>query len=118
MTENANDPVAEARCRVVEIDAANAIMHHEKQDATFLDVRERNEWNLGHVSGAVHVPRADVEASVSALLNRDRDIVVYCGGGTRAIQAAETLLHLGYEHVSVLTGGFRGWAEGGGEIED
>lgn len=118
MTENGHDPVAEARARVVEIDTAKAITHHEHQDAVFLDVRERNEWNLGHVPGAVHLPRAEVEADAASLLNRDGNVVVYCAGGTRAVQAAEMLKQLGYEHVSVLRGGFRGWAEGGGDVED
>lgn len=118
MTENDNDPIAEVRAHVVEIDAANAIMHHEKHAAAFLDVRDGNEWNLGHVPGAVHIPRADVEAKASALLDRDSNVVVYCAGGTRAVNAAEMLKQLGYEHVSVLKGGFRSWAEGGGEVED
>jgi molybdopterin/thiamine biosynthesis adenylyltransferase/rhodanese-related sulfurtransferase len=83
-------------------------------DAVFLDVREQNEWDLGHVPGAVHVPRADVETRVPAELpDRSLRIVVYCARGNRSRLAGQTLLQLGYEHVENLVDGFMGWEEAG-----
>jgi len=118
MTKSGSDLVAEAKARVKEIDAANAIMEQRKPDTVFLDVREPNEWNLGHVPGAIHVPRGQLEGKIEGVLDRDRNIVVYCAGGSRSALAADTLQQMGYQHVTSLAGGFRGWAEGGGEIED
>jgi rhodanese-related sulfurtransferase len=118
MTKSGSDLVAEAKARVQEIDAANAIVRQQKGDTVFLDVREPNEWNLGHVPGAVHVPRGQLEGKIEALLGRDRDVVVYCAGGSRSALAADTLRQLGYENVASLKGGFRGWAESGGDVED
>lgn len=118
MTKTGDDLVAEAKTRVKEIDAANAIMQQEKTDIVFLDVREPNEWNLGHVPGAIHIPRGQLERQVEALVGRERNVVIYCAGGSRSALAADTMQQLGYEHVVSLAGGFRGWAESGGDIED
>jgi rhodanese-related sulfurtransferase len=118
MTKSGNDLVAEAKTRIKEIDAANAIMERQKPGTFFLDVREPNEWNLGHVPGAIHVPRGQLEGKIEGVLDRDKNIVVYCAGGSRSALAADTLQQMGYQHVTSLKGGFRGWAEGGGEIED
>jgi sulfur-carrier protein adenylyltransferase/sulfurtransferase len=83
-------------------------------DTVFLDVREPNEWNLGHVPGAVHVPRADVETRVPAELpDRSKRIVVYCARGNRSRLAGQTLQQLGYERVENLIEGFMGWEEAG-----
>jgi rhodanese-related sulfurtransferase len=118
MTKSGSDLVAEAKARVKEIDAANAIMEKAKSDTVFIDVREPNEWNLGHVPGAVHIPRGQLEGKVESLVDRDKNVVVYCAGGSRSALAADTLQQMGYDKVSSLKGGFRGWAEGGGEIDD
>jgi molybdopterin/thiamine biosynthesis adenylyltransferase/rhodanese-related sulfurtransferase len=85
-----------------------------KGDAVFLDVREPNEWNLGHVPGAVHVPRAEVETRVPAELpDRSKRIVVYCARGNRSRLAGQTLIQLGYENVENMVDGFIGWEEAG-----
>ncbi len=118
MTKSGSDLVAEAKARVIEIDAANAIVQKAKGDTVFLDVREPNEWNLGHVPDAVHIPRGQLEGNVEGVLDRARNIVIYCAGGSRSALAADTLRQMGYEHVTSLKGGFRGWAESGGDIED
>jgi rhodanese-related sulfurtransferase len=118
MTKSGSDLVAEAKARVKEIDTANAIMETQKPGTVFLDVREPNEWNLGHVPGAIHIPRGQLEGKVEGVVGRDKNIVVYCAGGSRSALAADTLQQMGYQNVASLKGGFRGWAEGGGEIED
>jgi sulfur-carrier protein adenylyltransferase/sulfurtransferase len=83
-------------------------------DAVFLDVREQNEWDLGHVPGAVHVPRADVATRVpDELPDRSKRIVVYCASGNRSRLAGQTLQQLGYERVENLVEGFIKWEEAG-----
>lgn len=118
MTKSGTELVAEAKARVVEIDAANAIMQKAKGGTVFIDVRESNEWNLGHVPNAVHVPRGQLEGKVESLIQRGANVVVYCAGGSRSALAADTLQQMGYGNVTSLKGGFRAWAESGGEIDD
>ncbi|MFI5238805.1 MAG: rhodanese-like domain-containing protein [Gemmatimonadales bacterium] len=118
MTKSGSDLIAEAKTRIKEIDTAHAIVEREKSDSVFLDVREPAEWNLGHVPNAVHIPRGQLEGKVEALVGRDRNVVVYCAGGSRSALAADTLQQMGYNQVASLKGGFRGWADAGGDVDD
>jgi rhodanese-related sulfurtransferase len=118
MTKTGSDLVAEAKARVREIDAAQAIVQQEKAKTVFLDVREPAEWNLGHVPNAIHIPRGQLEGKVEATIPREAEVVIYCAGGSRSALAADTLQQMGYTNVASLAGGFRAWTEGGGEIDD
>lgn len=111
------DLVNEAKARITEVSPKDALEVHARNAATFLDVRELNEANLGKIPGAVHLARGSLEGKVEAVLPRDARIVVYCAGGSRSALATDTLRQMGYENVSSLAGGFRGWAEAGGDID-
>ncbi len=79
-----------------------------------LDVREQDEWDEGHIPGAVHVPRGNLESRVeNAVPDRARRIVVYCAAGNRSAFAAKTLEELGYENVVSLVGGYTDWKRNG-----
>jgi rhodanese-related sulfurtransferase len=64
------------------------------------------------------MPRGTLETTIEAVVERDRPIVVYCASGNRSALAADTLQQMGYGDVSSLIGGFRGWVEAGGDIDD
>jgi sulfur-carrier protein adenylyltransferase/sulfurtransferase len=82
----------------------------------FLDVRERDEWEEGHIPGAVFVPRGNLESRIESVeTDRDRPIVVYCAGGSRSAFAAKSLQDLGYTNVVSLTGGYTDWKRNGFE---
>jgi rhodanese-related sulfurtransferase len=71
-----------------------------------LDVREADEWQAGHVAGAVHVPLANVpEAQPDA----DRRLVVMCRVGGRSARAVKFLIQQGYDAVN-MAGGVKAWA--------
>jgi sulfur-carrier protein adenylyltransferase/sulfurtransferase len=116
--KSGKDLVNEAKERIREVDPKEALAAHEKGGATFLDVRELQEVNLGKIPGAVHISRGNLENKVEAILPRETPLILYCGGGSRSALAADTLRQLGYTNVSSLKGGFRGWAEAGGEIDE
>jgi rhodanese-related sulfurtransferase len=83
----------------------------------YLDVREQNEWNLGHLPQATFIPRGQLETTVEQRVPRDATVVIYCASGNRSALAAQTLQEMGYEHVSHLAGGFRAWVAGGGDVD-
>jgi rhodanese-related sulfurtransferase len=113
------DLIAEAKARITEITPKDAIAAHAAEPApVFLDVREPNEWNLGHVPNAVHIPRGQLEGKVEGLIDRSANVIIYCASGNRSALAADTMRTMGYNTVSSLAAGFRGWAESGGDIED
>ena len=63
------DLIDEAKAKIRELPAADAKAMYDRGEGTaFLDVREPNEYNLGHVPGAVHIPRGYLELKVEAVL--------------------------------------------------
>ena len=83
-----------------------------------LDVREQDEWQEGHLPGAVHIPRGNLESRVEALIpDRSREIVIYCAAGSRSAFAAKSLAELGYDSVASMAGGFADWKRNGFDFE-
>ena len=116
--ETEADLVAEARTRIVEVAAATAIAARGVGGPVFLDVREKNEWNLFRIPGAVHIPIGTLAAEASARVPRDRDVIVYCNKGNRSILATDQLRAMGFARVRSLIGGATAWMDAGGELED
>lgn len=83
-----------------------------------LDVREDSEWAAGHIAGARHLGKGILERDIEAQIpDREREIVLYCGGGYRSVLAADALQSMGYRKVRSLIGGYRTWTERGLPIE-
>ena len=112
------DLINDAKTRIREVTPADVReMRARGESAVYLDVREPNEWNLGHLPGAMHIPRGTLETKVEAVVPRDRKVVIYCAGGNRSALAADTLQQMGYADVVSMSGGFTGWAQSGGDVE-
>jgi rhodanese-related sulfurtransferase len=79
--------------------------------ARVLDVREPDEWEAGHIDGALHIPLAELPARVGEL-SPDEDLVVVCRVGARSARAVAWLLNQGYDAVN-LDGGMGAWAAEG-----
>ena len=75
-----------------------------------IDVREKDEWEEGHIAGAVLKPLGTV-GSLDA--PKDREIVLYCTAGTRSGEAYETLARRGYTKLANLQGGVIAWQKAG-----
>ena len=113
------DLVTEAKTRIREITPAEARDIHARGDGTvFLDVREPNEWNLGRIPGAVHLPRGNIESKVEGILPRESSIVIYCARGNRSALTADTMQQMGYENVCSMSEGFGSWVAAGGAVEE
>lgn len=80
-----------------------------RHELYLLDVREPHEWAIGHLEGAELIPLGELHRSLDRV-PRDRDVVVYCKGGTRSAQAADLLAKAGYERVYNVTGGIMAWS--------
>jgi molybdopterin/thiamine biosynthesis adenylyltransferase/rhodanese-related sulfurtransferase len=112
------DLLARTKAEIDEIDAPAARARLDDGETVFVDVRERVEWDEGHVPGAVHIPRGSLESRIEGLLpDRSRPLVVLCAGGSRSAFAAKTLTELGYERVESLRGGFTDWKRNGFPFE-
>jgi molybdopterin/thiamine biosynthesis adenylyltransferase/rhodanese-related sulfurtransferase len=106
------DLLAQAKAAIVEVAPEDA--ERRIGTATFLDVREPDEYEQGAIPGAVHVPRGNLEFAVEGrLTDKSRPVVVYCAGGARSAFAAKTLGDLGYSDVVSMAGGFNRWKDEG-----
>jgi hydroxyacylglutathione hydrolase len=83
---------------------------------TVVDVRSANEWDSGHIPGAIHIPLGYL-ADRAKELPVDRPIVVQCQSGGRSSIAASVLERLGVANVTNLAGGITAWAAEGLPIE-
>ena len=91
---------------------------HERVDyVQVLDVREQDEWEGGHIPGAVHAPYHDIVAIPDGI-DADRPVGVICSSGQRSAVAASLLLRNGArEVIHVADGGFGDWRDQGWPIE-
>ncbi|HLV26941.1 MAG TPA: rhodanese-like domain-containing protein [Gemmatimonadales bacterium] len=113
------DLISEAKQRIREVTPSEVKQRVEqKDDVVLLDVREPNEWNLGRIPGAIHIPRGIMETKVEQVIPRDSEVVIYCAGGNRSALAADTLQQMGYNNVSSMADGWRGWMQANGPVED
>jgi len=116
--KSAADLIAAAKSRITEVTPRQVLdLQKSGEPLTLLDVRDQQEVNLGRIPGAVHISRGNLESKVEAEVPRDAHVIVYCASGNRSALAADTLQEMGYTNVASLAGGFRGWAESGGEVE-
>ena len=79
-----------------------------------VDTREDNEWDKGHVQGAVHLSRGIIERDVETQYpDKDTKLVLYCGGGFRSALVADNLQKMGYTKAISLDGGWRALKDSG-----
>jgi len=108
----------QVRAEISEVDATRARELIDGGDHLVVDVRERDEWDEGHISGAVHIPRGNLESRIErAAPERDRPVLLYCSVGNRSVLAAKALEELGYEDVTSLAGGFTEWKRNGFPVQ-
>ena len=87
---------------------AKKIMDTE-EGYVILDVREQDEYDAGHISGAILIPYTQIEAKANEMLtDKDQLILVYCRSGRRSKLAAEALVELGYTNIKEF-GGILDW---------
>ena len=74
-----------------------------------LDTRTREEYDQGHIPGALLIPHTEIaERAEEELPDKDQVILVYCRSGNRSKQASEVLAELGYTNVKEF-GGIIDW---------
>ena len=100
--------VEEVRTRLVRGDSSFVLV----------DVREDSEWSAGHIQGAIHLGKGVIERDIEGEIpEKDREIILYCGGGFRSALAARSLQEMGYTRVVSMDGGWRVWKEKGYPVE-
>ena len=113
--KTAHDLVLEAKQHIQEISADDALASLAKKPLV-LDVREPEEFQQGHLPSATNIPRGMLEFRMSQdplLMERQRNILLYCKTSGRAALAANSLKQLGFSNVQSIAGGFDAWCAAG-----
>jgi len=85
------------------------------EDAIFIDVREREEWDAGHIENARHLPLSALQKNTNLFTppEKGRGCVIYCQKGGRSKKAAEMLMQAGFTNIYSLKGGYEAWCLAG-----
>src|SRR5215208_3170282 len=118
MSPSGAEVIRQIKQHVQEIDPAE-VSEHLGNGVVLVDVRESEEWDRGHIPGAVHVPRGYLESRIDAAApDRDARVILYCASGQRSALAAHTLKDLlGYSNVASMTGGITLWKDRGYKVD-
>ena len=118
--------VSEAMGEIKTINADEALKMVEENNCNLIDIRESNELeSTGKVENSVHIPRGKLEIYLdpnSALyqqgvLDKNKEIVLFCAGGVRSALAVKALKNMGYEKISHIEGGFAAISQSEFKIE-
>lgn len=99
---------AETGYRQISQEEAKEMM--DTQDVLILDVREQDEYDSGHIPGAVLLPVGTIteESAAEVIPEKDTTVLVYCRSGNRSKTAAQALAELGYTDICEF-GGISTW---------
>lgn len=104
--------ICESKYTQISQEEAARIME-EGKDYTIVDVRAEEEYDEGHIPGAINIANEDIGTDdLPELPDKDRMLLVYCRSGRRSKEAAEKLANMGYTQVLEF-GGIMTWT---GEI--
>ena len=80
-----------------------------KENFVLLDVRTQEEFNAGHIAGAILLPYDEINVKAATVLpDKEKEIVLYCRSGRRSAIAKKALVELGYKDVEDF-GGINRW---------
>ena len=82
----------------------------ENKDLLILDTRTQEEYNAGHIEGAILIPYNKIEINLDQLDGfEDKPILVYCRTGSRSAVAVDTLIENGFNKIYHMNQGFSRW---------
>ncbi|TML29428.1 MAG: molybdopterin-synthase adenylyltransferase MoeB [Actinobacteria bacterium] len=118
MSPSGADVLKQIKSRIDEVDPGD-VRGQLANGVVLVDVREAEEFEAGHIPGAVHVPRSYLESRIeNAVPDRGAHVVLYCQSGNRSAWGAHALKELlGYENVESMRGGITLWKDRGYEVE-
>ena len=120
ITAHAKNDVVAGKLEIEDVTIAKQI--HNSGDVLFVDARSRDNYDDGHIPGAVSMPIGEFDNLIDSFIDQhseDQAIVTYCSGRTCADShnLAQLLMDFGFTDVRVFIDGFPGWEAEGHPIE-
>jgi len=110
---------SEEKSEVILVSVDDSYAYFSNDDYIFIDVRSSDEYESGHIEGAVNIPVSELEGRLDEI-PKDKHIIVYCNGSgcNRSGNAAYVLIENGYTQVYDMTGeGIIEWEQKGYPME-
>jgi len=103
---------AEKTTKISQQELLSLIAQANNQSFVVLDVRTTEEFDEGHIAGAVNVSHSEIEDNIAKLAGyKDKLVIVHCRSGRRAASAESDLLANGFKQLRHLEGDMNGWQE-------
>jgi len=115
----AQELLKQAQAHITEVtpDQVKAAMD-KGEGAVILDVREPEEYEAGHLPGAILIPLEVLKSKIRKQVpDTSTTVYAYCRGGGRSAMATWRLQRLGFTNVSSMAGGYLAWVEAGYPVE-
>ena len=88
----------------------------QQPEVMLIDVREPDEYQAGHIPGAVLIPLRDLPNHLNEI-PKDKTVVAVCHSGNRSAKATDFLRQTGFDNVHNMQGGMVAWEQAGYEIQ-
>ncbi len=89
-----------------------AVLLMNRANVLILDVRDEAEFTIGHITGAKHIPLADLDSRLKEIQKyKDKPVIVNCQSGMRSAKACNTLRKLEFKQLHNLQGGLNAWTQ-------
>lgn len=98
--------------KVKEISPTEAQRRQQEKTAIIVDVREKDEWQGGHIPEARHIPLGELQRQSQEILSAP-NVIFVCRSGNRSATAAKVFEAAGHPSVFSLTGGMGAWQRAG-----
>ena len=110
--------IASAKSQITEVSVGEARrLLNTSDNIVLVDVRTLQEFQGGHLLGAIHLDRGKLEfLAERKLRNKTQPILVYCKSGARGALATLTLGKMGYSNVKNIAGAYLAWKKAGYQV--
>lgn len=102
-TTTTSSPTTETSAKPVSVSSENSTTEttSAKKQSIWIDVRSAEEYQAGHIAGAVNIPHTDIAQKISSITtDKDAEIHLYCRSGRRSDVALQELKKLGYTNIT------------------
>ena len=82
----------------------NILIKDLKPEYNIIDIRDKEDYNEGHIYNAINIPMNDLLNYYFSFLNKSESYYIYCSSGKRSKKVCDILSSLGYKVVNVVDG--------------
>ena len=101
---------AEQTAKISQQELLGLMAKANNQEFVVLDVRTAEEFDEGHIAGAINISHDEIEDNIAKLGSyKDKLVIVHCRSGRRAASAEDDLLDNGFKNIRHLDGDMNGW---------